>query len=941
MVVELKKGYYIESNYDKFTDSYITILKDKDGNQVNDALYSDTMVDRNYDIQEIKDYYNNYLNTKVVKDDIEIDIEDTEEEKISEEPFEEDEEEFSVDELFEESLSEKDAIMLTKKATKKTKLPALSTLSPIMPDGAAGIATFNSGVGLSEAWMSREELIDKIKQLGFKNYKFDKYSDEQLYKIYQDRLKYVNKKKEEKSSIQRARDEAARKKQKDEEREYEVSKDEGSFFKDGIEFESEEAAKDYFGESIMMKEYKMKDNKLYLNILHEAWDIEDNLYDEYGDDPESLRIEQVELDNWAVFSHDGNSAYYFGNSRDECVDWCEDRGERYYFYESKQSNHKNILNESLNSKRNKAKHNFRTITEGLKYFERKEFDENCKDAELELLYEGVKNNLGQDNIKKLGNFLKRADSADDVATFIKSLLNENVKSCDGWIAIYNGNRVEIPKSDANGIYEAKQIAIKKLKVPKSKVGLLAIKPGYNESLTEARKPKFVDTMFGKNVKDAMDRGELTYDNIEEWNRNYNGGNDPIPAFNTRELMNFYYMKPDYFNEDIKNYGKQSPSVDDILDWLSNHDTAWEDCQRHFGLDFDNDDDVLNLDTSSLEEWISEHDGLWLDYCRYFGLNEDTYLNEDINRYSDVVPYEDRKYWYFTTHGIGPGTIPKDLHVLEVREGQNDKGTWGDFVCLDGILNTSELKKYDMIEKAPTDESLTESGFIDAIGNAASSIGSSLSSFTKGLSSNSIGSTLGNIKSGIGSSIDTFTDSLNESYIEEWWGQTDDDPYELESYGLRVIEKDRQADEVLYRFEGRKSDIERAMDDGYFYSFDYGEDAGHSTDLDKTWDKIVDELIEALHTVGFELDSSVSQPVRDNAIEGKHLQVINPSLMFSIDEAEGNEEYAYELMVDDLKDVTYVLDKFEEDNDVSITFSFGPNKDNVITGGIDVRSARHS
>lgn len=84
---------------------------------------------------------------------------------------------------------------------------------------------------------------------------------------------------------------------------------------------------------------------------------------------------------------------------------------------------------------------------------------------------------------------------------------------------------------------------------------------------------------------------------------------------------------------------------------------------------------------------------------------DESLTEEIKRYSDVVPYEKRKYWYFTTHGVGPGSIPKDLKVLEVKEGQNDKGTNGTYVCLDGVLNTSELRKYDMIEKAPMNESL--------------------------------------------------------------------------------------------------------------------------------------------------------------------------------------------------------------------------------------------
>lgn len=75
-------------------------------------------------------------------------------------------------------------------------------------------------------------------------------------------------------------------------------------------------------------------------------------------------------------------------------------------------------------------------------------------------------------------------------------------------------------------------------------------------------------------------------------------------------------------------------------------------------------------------------------------------SSQINRYSDVRPYEDRKYWYFTTHGVGPGTIPKDLSILETREGQNEKGTWGTFICLDGVLNTSELEYYDLKELSP-------------------------------------------------------------------------------------------------------------------------------------------------------------------------------------------------------------------------------------------------
>ena len=74
----------------------------------------------------------------------------------------------------------------------------------------------------------------------------------------------------------------------------------------------------------------------------------------------------------------------------------------------------------------------------------------------------------------------------------------------------------------------------------------------------------------------------------------------------------------------------------------------------------------------------------------------------MERYSDVRPYEERRYWYFTTHGTGPGTIPKDLSVLETREGQNEKGTWGLFILLDGVLSTDELHEFDLKELAPRD-----------------------------------------------------------------------------------------------------------------------------------------------------------------------------------------------------------------------------------------------
>ena len=70
---------------------------------------------------------------------------------------------------------------------------------------------------------------------------------------------------------------------------------------------------------------------------------------------------------------------------------------------------------------------------------------------------------------------------DFVNTLDESIVNE-ADDFAGWIAFYDGKKLEIKKDEAKDLYNAKLLAIKTLKVPKSKQGLLAIKPAYNESV---------------------------------------------------------------------------------------------------------------------------------------------------------------------------------------------------------------------------------------------------------------------------------------------------------------------------------------------------------------------------------------------------------------------------------------------------------------------------
>ena len=156
-----------------------------------------------------------------------------------------------------------------------------------------------------------------------------------------------------------------------------------------------------------------------------------------------------------------------------------------------------------------------------------------------------------------------------------------------------------------------------------------------------------------------------------------------------------------------------------------------------------DDNYQTSDATEAEDWAWEHlnqggyveiknqktgkevyldpDDLLDDYADYASgafedaINDSGVLEEDmgreIKRYSDVYSDERRNqgWWYFTTHGVQPGSVPKDVNILEVRDTPN-----GTYFRVDAILNTSELKYYDIKERVPKEEeSLKEDASMDS------------------------------------------------------------------------------------------------------------------------------------------------------------------------------------------------------------------------------------
>ena len=125
--------------------------------------------------------------------------------------------------------------------------------------------------------------------------------------------------------------------------------------------------------------------------------------------------------------------------------------------------------------------------------------------------------------KKYGKQVKpNKESMEWVKDLYSDTKNESVNEAKfaGWIAGYSGKTIEIKKGEAKDLYNAKLLAIKKLKVPKSKVGLMFIKPAVDESVvTEGKNvghyervgnQTIVDSNFVNYSKGVLPNSELVH-----------------------------------------------------------------------------------------------------------------------------------------------------------------------------------------------------------------------------------------------------------------------------------------------------------------------------------------------------------------------------------------------------------------------------------------------
>ena len=101
----------------------------------------------------------------------------------------------------------------------------------------------------------------------------------------------------------------------------------------------------------------------------------------------------------------------------------------------------------------------------------KKFEELYEEYEKEW-HEGHEPQGGHDHYEDIGD----VEELEEARTYLD-------EKFAGWIAFYNKQKLEIKpkKGEIDSLYDAKQAAIKHFKVPKSKQGLLAIKPAQEEA----------------------------------------------------------------------------------------------------------------------------------------------------------------------------------------------------------------------------------------------------------------------------------------------------------------------------------------------------------------------------------------------------------------------------------------------------------------------------
>lgn len=98
-----------------------------------------------------------------------------------------------------------------------------------------------------------------------------------------------------------------------------------------------------------------------------------------------------------------------------------------------------------------------------------------------------------------------------------------------------------------------------------------------------------------------------------------------------------------------------------------------------------------------------------------GLDEDTASREayaefypdeyDVDDYDEIysATTSSSRYWYFTRHGVQPGSVPKYINILDIVDTPE-----GSYFLADGVILTDDLRNYEIKERKPKNDAVEAS-----------------------------------------------------------------------------------------------------------------------------------------------------------------------------------------------------------------------------------------
>ena len=119
---------------------------------------------------------------------------------------------------------------------------------------------------------------------------------------------------------------------------------------------------------------------------------------------------------------------------------------------------------------------------------------------------------------------------------------------------------------------------------------------------------------------------------------------------------------------------------EMIDWLSEHDQAWEDCCDYFGVN----DLETEVDSDAVYEWICDHDRLYEDFMNHFGItgcvesatntsnmpSNSIMIDDDV----DVIQAEDNTEWDPEDYAGGY----TEWKLIDRKSVQDTDGFWTDY-----------------------------------------------------------------------------------------------------------------------------------------------------------------------------------------------------------------------------------------------------------------------